>query len=764
MSFFIKIFCIYILHQLQELVEGDKIDHTLIQSKSNKYSNLIRFNVDIDISLINSYNGIIQHNDIEKIQKNLQDSLSIYYPKLYESTTRIHLKYHIKEYQYSQEFNLDYLKLVNSQNLTIHGNINPIKVISSNTLGKFLNNIQDNYDAIPKMTWNLLPILIKLPVQNQFDFPMHTFSSKDHHCIQSYSSNVVFIDLTSYVSASCQKHFILSSKNPSKSWMKQTILSVIQSIETFLLSDNIIHSNILFSEKIFIPIVIMNYNDLYANHSSIESYTGSRTINPNIEFISDWMKSLITFPSNEDKGSIATTSIDISSTNYFIDEHPQVAMAINSALTSRLSKDSILREYYFDSNVLKHEIFFKSIGDQYFHQLFEKVGNDNEFDYLIHKDLYHLKVRKDRIDKLGNMQLMTPTTIPSTKVEDSSTIKKSQSLKDSKGDSKVKSHRKMVESNYRKSSLFHRRFSILPVFVISGFSINHMQPLFENNQPIEASCIDDNDDLHDKGILVLHSLDSQIETIHTNANNLTDINGLIASALTQAIIGHSHDSSIKDEEDDENVMMYFGNHPNWPFSSFDSVIKSNKILLNPFHEISILSWTAKRSILIQRCIQLMEAIRKVQLESKARIQFIDNSEVAIQRKLLEEWYDHIDSKIIELQEIFLSSKYHDILAKISVLSLDYDELIITMWEREKLYHDSIIEFNCITHTILDSKNISIKENRKEDSLKYSEKSFLFSLTQSITTKVLILIVIGGLVVYGSLLLRKNLNKNAKKLL
>ena len=319
------------------------------------------------------------------------------------------------------------------------------------------------------------------------------------------------------------------------------------------------------TERIFCPIVIIK-ND------------NSNTTNtqPDLIAIQRWLKSIL-LPHQE---------VVLVSTDHYIDEHPQISVAIASShmtfaasvLGNLETPDThIERIPFIDTNLLFHEL--SSVGDKLCDLLLHQTGHSETLNALLESE----SIREQESD------LITP---------------------------KIKVGRSDLTSKEKA----WRAAVIVPVFVISDLHIHHerhlssassgrqtahpsarpdipVQPLFNKNEAIAI-------DSDSSSVLVLHTTEPVVSTFspHTKSwreNNLSDLDSLIAEGLTRALTGfNAPHAQLSESFDIIDLTWTHGPHPFAPFGHLSSTAADS--------EHSIFSTSIRRSILIARAHRAMQ--------------------------------------------------------------------------------------------------------------------------------------------------------------
>ena len=319
------------------------------------------------------------------------------------------------------------------------------------------------------------------------------------------------------------------------------------------------------TERIFCPIVIMRNNN-----------SGMINAQPDLIAIERWLKSIL-LPHQE---------VVLVSTDHYIDEHPQISVAIASShmtfaasVLGNLERPDahVERIPFIDTNLLFHEL--SNVGDRLCDLLLHQTGHSEVLNALLESE----SIREQESD------LIAPK------------------IKASRGDltSKEKAWRAAV---------------IVPVFVISDLHIHHerllssatsgrqsahpsarpdipVQPLFNKNEAIAI-------DSDSSSVLVLHTSESVVSTFspHTKSwkeSDLTDLDSLIAEGLTRALTGFTAPhAQLSEPFDIIDLTWTHGPHPFSPFGHLSSTSLDS--------EHSIFSTSIRRSILIARAHRAMQ--------------------------------------------------------------------------------------------------------------------------------------------------------------
>lgn len=330
------------------------------------------------------------------------------------------------------------------------------------------------------------------------------------------------------------------------------------------------------TEKIYCPIVILKNGDSDKNHSQ-----------PNLVSIQSWLQSIL-LPHQE---------VVLVSTDHYIDEHPQISVAIASSHmtfpasvlgNAEKSSTHLERIPFIDSNLLFHEL--TNVGDRLCNLLLHQTG--------------HSEVLRDLLEAESITEAESHFITPKIKAGKSDLS------------SKEKSWRAAV---------------VVPVFVISDMHIHHerllspansvtgrnkahpsarpdipVQPLFNKDDAIAV-------DSDSSSVLILHSSEPIVSTFspHTKSwreNDLSDLDSLIAEGLTRALTGfHSPHAQMSQTLDIIDLTWTHGPHPFSPFGHLSST--------SPTSEHSVLSTSIRRGIAIARAHRVMQ--RSISVSQRA---------------------------------------------------------------------------------------------------------------------------------------------------
>ena len=319
------------------------------------------------------------------------------------------------------------------------------------------------------------------------------------------------------------------------------------------------------TERIFCPIVIMRNNN-----------SGTINAQPDLIAIQRWLKSIL-LPHQE---------VVLVSTDHYIDEHPQISVAIASShmtfaasVLGNLERPDahVERIPFIDTNLLFHEL--SNVGDRLCDLLLHQTGHSEVLNALLESE----SIREQE----SNL------TAP-----------------------KIKAGRSDLTSKEKA----WRAAVIVPVFVISDLHIHHerllssatsgrqsahpsarpdipVQPLFNKNEAIAI-------DSDSSSVLVLHTSESVVSTFspHTKSwkeSDLTDLDSLIAEGLTRALTGFTAPhAQLSEPFDIIDLTWTHGPHPFSPFGHLSSTSLDS--------EHSIFSTSIRRSILIARAHRAMQ--------------------------------------------------------------------------------------------------------------------------------------------------------------
>lgn len=242
--------------------------------------------------------------------------------------------------------------------------------------------------------------------------------------------------------------------------------------------------------------------------------------------------------------SLPDQHIHLSSILYYVSEHPQVAVALASA-----QRSSPGQRPYIDSRLFLNEI--EEIGDYYFAKLLDRSGHLMSMDYYVHGDLRRSRERRDKIADDSTLSLLS--RLFGTNPKKSKNVSGRLKSKSSEG----WSLKKMKIFEEERGLVVARDVALLPVFILRNpsYSIDTISSItFENNQ--RMSIVD--------GVLMIIISDKD------------EVDEALERGLLAALAGISPSSeelSLR-RDDPENI----------------------------------LTWRAKRSVLVQRGVRLCEAL------------------------------------------------------------------------------------------------------------------------------------------------------------
>ena len=374
-------------------------------------------------------------------------------------------------------------------------------------------------------------------------------------------------------------------KNHVTARLASLVTSAIQALTTSDLHWRPAHA----TEKIYCPIVVMRNGGTDKNVKAIQ---------PNTAAIKKWIQSIL-LPNQE---------VIIVTTDHYIDEHPQLSVAIASSQMTYATKvlgnnenksNHIERIPFIDSNLLFHEL--TSVGDRLCDVLLHQTGHGEAL-----RDLQQIEGVRDE-----TREPLVP---------------------------KVKSGRK----EYSSKEKGWRPAAVIPVFVISDLHIHHerllspstststsntdeknnkdsgsgsssrknpdipVQPLFNKDEAIAV-------DSDSSSVLVLHSSSPTVSTFspHTKSwreNNLSDLDSLIAEGLTRALTGFNSPHTQLESSDILDLTWTHGMHPFSPYGKLSNA---------PDQQHSLLSTSIQRGILISKAHRAMQRAISISHRSMA---------------------------------------------------------------------------------------------------------------------------------------------------
>ena len=314
------------------------------------------------------------------------------------------------------------------------------------------------------------------------------------------------------------------------------------------------------TEKIYCPIVVLR--------NGIAAY--NEEAHPNIPALESWLQSIV-LPHQQ---IVLMTSV------HYIDEHPQLSVAIASAhmtyATTVLSGSTshVEKIPYIDSNLLFYGM--ASVGDKLCDLLFHQTGHGEA--------LRILQQELDIEDSMG----------PRIKVGHSDHTSKKKAFRTATvvpvfviGDLHIHHERHLTASTTGKSKIAEHFPSALPEIPV--------QPLFDKDSLIAV-------DSDSSSVLVLHSSEGSVNTFspHTKSwrgTDLSDLDSLIAEGLTKALTGFSAPHKQREGTDLVDVTWTHGMHPFSPFGHLS---------YEPEAYHSLFSTSIRRGILIARAHRLMQ--------------------------------------------------------------------------------------------------------------------------------------------------------------
>lgn len=312
------------------------------------------------------------------------------------------------------------------------------------------------------------------------------------------------------------------------------------------------------TERIYCPIVVLRNGDA----------KGDMTV-PNIPVIQSWLQSIL-LPHQE---------VVLVTTDHYVDEHPQLSVAIASAqmtyTTSVLgsvesSEKHVERIPFIDSNILFHEL--TSVGDRLCDLLLHQTGHGEALRNLLQMD---------------------------------------------EGKENIGAKIKVGKDDFSSKEKGARPAAVVPVFVLSDVHIHHtrhlgpsvdrkemhptarsdvpLQPLFDKDQAIAV-------DSDSSSVLILHSTETTVNTFspHTKSwrdSNLSDMDSLIAEGLTRALTGFNAPHTQLESSDILDLTWTHGIHPFAPFGTIPTVGDMRH---------SIFSTSIRRGIAIARAHRVMQ--------------------------------------------------------------------------------------------------------------------------------------------------------------
>lgn len=540
-----------------------------------------------------------------KLENALHSILPVYAPGG-NRLEDLHLNMHYKV-SVSTAINDAYKKFIESMPQNDAG----FHLITVEQIGHFIHELIEGKTIIHqypllRSTFSNLPIIIV----TASNLPKRLiYSSDPERCSQSVIVGIAFMDLTAK-RCELQTYVVENSHmrwNSGNDWRETSSRSVsidrgalmslpklagivTSAVESLAVSGSLQWHPAQDSDKIFCPIIV-----LHNSHVDSIPINGTETEHqepppvPDIPLIRDWLKSAL-LPSH---------SVTLLHSGHYIDEHPQVTVALSSALKSTAPQSSQDPVLYIDSAQFLHEL--QSLGDSLVQQLLQKGDQEDAVASLMaleagistHRPGVTAADLFGDIDSLGRDSEEPPSESPDISEEDRLAAKVEAAIRAQKNaDSEHKEHEKALLAKLQlerdSQKLFSGQFKkkrrtvamrIVPVFVLCGMDRHvdrvdnkgaatalPVMPLLDGTK--HAAVVDDS-------VLILHTVERvQSRSISGHSGEREeayDLNSAIASGLTTALTGlkaphlqlHGHSKQSRSIID---LTWTHGNHPFPPFS------------------------------------------------------------------------------------------------------------------------------------------------------------------------------------------------------
>jgi hypothetical protein len=451
---------------------------TLFPPSTAADSLALPLNIDIYTFSADNLRILADHRIVSRILQNTLDSYAWSYDK---GTVKYYFNYRLIDMRNPQEFIGKYADFIRKQP-KMDGE--SIHLVRESEVFSNIHQILTNHADVSASFSSYSIIIVPRTFSSQL--PLHKFFDEAGNELAKIQPmrglGFGFVDLSAYSKA-------LSIPNSKLNDVMMFIAGVSEAVKLHLTPQTAVSDFVLSSTNIFLPIVSLRRLNL----STIDDQKQAVYSIPDVKSLDDWYTSNL----------IDVATVSMASAHHYIDEHPQIAVAIASSITR---KGNLV---VTNSRLLANNI--KEAGDYFCEQLLDHSGKRSDIEYSLAYDNENIRLYKEKLHKeFSAVKDENKATQPSNIKKLFKTFKSKQS---------AESIEDLLWDKHLK--IAHRKHVIIPVFLVSNIrsfsASNQISSRFETGSAI--SVIDDT-------VLVLDDSSSQ-----------QGVSGLVGAGILEALSG-----------------------------------------------------------------------------------------------------------------------------------------------------------------------------------------------------------------------------------